>query len=471
MARSGKVPLLALAGLVFVAPNLAAAECLNVTMCLRWQTFFKDHGHGNLPTPIHVPASGAVVTLFRQAPEEPLSGILDQQGCMNFQTAFADGHKLVVKAEAFVGDPLVHVFTSRVRNKPAMGDSPVTDPPAFWLVDIDGLDDGDVIFRNIIAKDDDPFPPMLAAVTQVLQRFTHFAVIPEVFPTDDGKPVLFARYLDYMGNGRSGGTFIFIGPDSYLDKFLIAHEMGHWLQRAWSGYVGDSSGNYSFPSEAACQFTVPPPVDYNNQPILETDAFYHGLRSSEYGTDAMIEGFAHFIAAAVFNDIGEADTTTDEDGIFRYYKEITPGSGYDLFVQRGSRVSLLGGEVEEEDVNGTLGGENKWFENRCTMDAMATIDPDGMGPEPSFREASTELDWLRFFWRFMTKSGSTPPTMLKLMTFLQWTAANAIAHPIGLSDTYLGLLGAMSDPNSGMSEDDVTRFEDANVEMSVHASP
>jgi hypothetical protein len=133
MQLSGKTPLsLALAGLVFTVPRLAsAADCLDVKVCVRWKATLVDHDHGNISLPTAVPAVGTVVTLLRPAPEEPVAGVLDAEGCLSFQTQFADGHKLIIKAEAEIGEPNnVHLTTSRKATSIAN-----VEPSPIWLRD------------------------------------------------------------------------------------------------------------------------------------------------------------------------------------------------------------------------------------------------------------------------------------------------------------------------------------------------
>ena len=84
--------------------------------------------------------------------------------------------------------------------------------------------------------------------------------------------------------------------------------------------------------------SVDPPCQFSIAAIGGADSGWHGLRSAEYSSGALTEGFAHFIAAAAFNNI-------DEDGIFTYYKAINPAiaSDYQDLVDANYAVSLQGG--------------------------------------------------------------------------------------------------------------------------------
>lgn len=437
MMYVNKTLLFAIAGLGFAIPGVASADCLDATVCVRWESKLVDLEYGTREMNPLVPASGARITLIRPSPEPPLVGILDPEGCLSFETSHASGHKLLVRAEAWIGEDPVHIRTARfkVKNENA-------EPPAVWVLHVNGLIDDMVKTVDVPDDDSSPFPSLMAVATEVMLRFFELDVIP-LDPSE-----LRVLYLDYKGNGRSSGDQIEIGPDSFREKFLVAHEMGHWLRNVWSGATG--SLNYGYEAvNSPCTFGIPEPKDYNMKAIMETDAFYHGLRSAEFGSSAMGEGQAHFIAAVAFNTFGNGSPGGDVEGEFRYYKDIDIINfpDYTTFVQDQDSVVSLQGDT---DTN-TLGGRNAWAATQC-------LDDWGTG------DISTGMDWMRFFWRFLTMDGQSKPTLRQLMAFTQFTEAN---FNMGLTDAYPVFLTAMSDVGSGMTQF-VGRFELANAEMSVH---
>ncbi len=121
----------------------------------------------------------------------------------------------------------------------------------------------------------------------------------------------------------------------------------------------------------------------------------HGIRSAEFSSGAMPEGFGHFVASVAFN----ADRSVDADGEFRYYKDADEAllPSYETFEsETGNRlVSLKGGTTAA-----TAGGANRWTELECSNDWEYALANNGV-------EVTTEIDWLRFFWRLMTSSASS----------------------------------------------------------------
>ncbi len=436
-----KVLPIVLAAGVLAAPQIASA-CHNVTVCLNWQPKLIDEGFGEVYLLGEtVRARGARVTFIRPAPEPPLSGILGQDGCMTFETQFAYGHKVVVYAEAWVGTPAVYLHAHR---KPLA--MKTEQPPGFWLVDLHGMAPDDVVEALIGDEKTDPISPLMAVATEVIARLGELDVIPE------GSPELKFVFKDYWAGAEGSCGLINIGPDSYHEKFVIAHEIGHWLQCEWGGDLGDPPLDYKYgqnpspPPDIPCRFGVNGALDLELKPI-KTNAGQHGIRSAEWSTMAMVEGFAHFIATVAFNEVD----IPDGEGWFRYYKDINVDDfdAYEDFVSASSRVSLLGGTANENPV----GGENRWTENQCPND----WDGD---------DVSTELDWMRFFWRFLTKDGATKPTLRQILEFLVYVTDDSLLYPIDKSNVWPQLAEAMG-ASSGFDQF-LTRFQEANTVMGVY---
>lgn len=456
MARIRPTLSLALAGLVLAAPRLASA-CQPRTICVNWETEITDDGFGeSYVLNDKVRARGAKVTLIPPAPEPPLATFLDQSGCMTFETQFAYGHKLVVYAEAWVGllpEP-VHI---RMRRQEKKDDGYQTD--FFWIVDLHGLAPNDAVEFPIKGEAKDPIVPLMAITTEVMHRLGPSPGQLDVHPPMPA--TLFVDFLDWYGNARAGSGFIQVGPDSFREKVIIAHEIGHWLQFQWDGRFGPPS-DYSYNSicldpdqlDCPCRFGVEPPEDLMGNTIAH-DANAHGIRSAEFSTPAMIEGFAHFVAAVAFNDFADFDNSADEDGVFRYYKDIDinkfPPYADFMDPQKGnSRVSLLGGINDQ-----TLGGENRWTESQCPLDWQ--VD-----------EISNGMDWMRFFWHFLTRSGD-PPSLRQLLEFFDFVEDNDLVgnmYQINDVNVWPKLREAMDDSPAMSSFS--TRFDQANCDMGVY---
>ncbi|MBZ5708412.1 hypothetical protein [Nannocystis pusilla] len=430
MARIRTILPIFIASLAFAAPSIASA-CQARTLCVNWETEIIDNGFGeDLLLEDKVRARGARVLLLPPAPEPPLSTLLDQEGCLTFETQYANGHKLVVFAEAWVGEPdpvRIHAQRQDVQEG-------AIETEFIWIVDLHNLSPNDVVEFSIHGTALDPIAPLMAVATDVMHRFSELDVLPPA-PAS-----MLVEYLDWKGNARGGVAGIELGPDSFREKYLIAHEMGHWLQLRWQGMLG--LGDYNFQAEDPdCRFSTKIPIiNLMGIEIDDTDANGHGMRSAEWSATAMREGFAHFIAAIAFNHAISADA----DGIFRYYKDITHSS-YTDFLADNSLVSLFGGAANQDP----LGGENRWTANKCGQD---WVKP----------ETSTGLDWMRFFWHFLTRAGSRPD-LRELLEFFNFAATG----PYTFDDVNIfpELRDAMGD--SPTMSPFVSRFNQANCDMGV----
>ena len=300
---------IALASLALATPGVAAA-CEERTICINWDGAFEDKGVGEDYYHIQgwdvVPARGARVALIRPAPEPPIGRYLDDDGCMTFESQFAYGHTLTVYAEAVIAG--VKVFTDR---------SDTIDSPAesgiFWKVDVSGVSPGQPTYKTLVNEEHRPFSALMAATTAVLVRFDELGVIP---PSDPDPPELTVGFIDATVGAVGSCKRIDIGPDGYRHKYLIAHELGHWLQCEWGAILGDPSlsTEYGYSAlDSACVFgpeDLHPAHDLSGEIITDDRRGGHAIRSAERNMPAFKEGFAHFIAAVVFNDIAE------DDGVF-----------------------------------------------------------------------------------------------------------------------------------------------------------
>ena len=139
-----------------------------------------------------------------------------------------------------------------------------------------------------------------------------------------------------------GDNILYISPGQWRRKFVVGHEYGHKILSFAANYANDCTYNGSG----------------------------HGMNSLEYGSCAAMEGWAHFVAAAIWN---EGLGSENPGGVFPYWD-----SGNTLY-----------------DVEG--GGANQ---QRCFQLSVFDAVCDIIG---------VELDWLRHWWDFQTNNLPTDP--------------------------------------------------------------
>lgn len=177
--------------------------------------------------------------------------------------------------------------------------------------------------------------------------------------------------------------FVEMKPGDSNRKFLVGHEVGHWIHRKWASTFGLSAGAYGADAGGAfCAFN---------------GVGNHAMRSRETAAGAFVEGFAHYLSAVAWND------HDDTEGWFKYYKEIE-GLAYEDFQADNWMVDLEG------DGPDPSGGGSAWMENQC-------VALDGH---------SVEMDWLRFFWDYRTVSAVlTPrPSHFEIFDHIRYTRSN-----------------------------------------------
>ncbi|HVS19653.1 MAG TPA: hypothetical protein VMT18_13700, partial [Planctomycetota bacterium] len=207
------------------------------------------------------------------------------------------------------------------------------------------------------------------------------------------------------GSCQSGNT-VRIQPGAEQRKFLVGHEVGHWLHRTWTN---DQLGLFAYGANSGdpdCAFV---------------GVGEHAMRSKEYAGGALIEGFAQYLAALAWNDHDE------QDGWFKYYKEVNNIAYEDM--QAGNwRV-----DVEGDGIN-PVGGVSNWMANKCTVH-------DGH---------SVEMDWMRFWWDYRTDGVKwTRPGHHDLFEHLLYTADN---DPwLDVKDAFDRLLDTINDPGLGQT--------------------
>ncbi|MFT7486511.1 MAG: hypothetical protein ACI9F9_002366, partial [Candidatus Paceibacteria bacterium] len=84
------------------------------------------------------------------------------------------------------------------------------------------------------------------------------------------------------------GDYVEMKPGAGNRKFLVGHEVGHWMHRKWSITLGASLTAYD---------------DNAGGPNCAFDGLgSHAMRSRETAAGAFIEGFAHYLSSIAWND-------------------------------------------------------------------------------------------------------------------------------------------------------------------------
>ena len=188
---------------------------------------------------------------------------------------------------------------------------------------------------------------LLALSTFILSRWSDGLVNRTITVKDEG------CHGDPTYSCADGGT-AFIRQSGNQNKFLVGHELGHVLVHLWlDKHVPTSYAINSGGAHCTTQDTV------------------HALHSKEYQSAALNEGFAQFYSTAAWN------FNSQTDGWFHYYKD---------YYKEGT--------VQDVNVeNGATGGSTRYMETHCSG---------------SDAGRSTELDWQRALWDYLTNSGDAP---------------------------------------------------------------
>lgn len=209
----------------------------------------------------------------------------------------------------------------------------------------------------------------------------------------------------YLNFGNNGGT-----PQTRA-KFIVAHELGHAVAALYYGGHDDAI-NGGEPS---------PNYDHDDGDDPQSNCGQGGtsysISSKEWNNVGFREGFAHFIAAKIFN-------TKDTEGTFTW------GSAHDLERYNSGGSNNSGGRLE----------------NQCCPAAVA-------GCAASWDSAGTNEDWLRFFWDFYTNTSdscSAQPSKTDMLRLYRQTRLNG-----GLTSTnYFDKMRAAAEDED--LEDDMT---------------
>jgi hypothetical protein len=424
MAYKPKSLPIALAGLTLAAPQIASA-CHNVTLCFAWPAELEDQEYGEAHiVGEEVPAHGARVTLIRPPPEVALNRILDDNGCVTFETQFAFGHTAVLYAEAWIGSN-----TTTWHFKTLFEESPdqIEKEPRNWVAFVPGIAQEDLVNLDVKPNESLPIAEIMAITTVIMKRFVELGVLPAPL---DGPPDFTMWYAANQEIAVGSCPGLTIGKGRYRNKNVVGHEFGHWLQCLSAGLLNDAL-SYDYGEDGVPQIPAAPCLFFDDA---------HALRSTEWSASAMGEGFAHFISAVLFNN----HLASDAEGIFRYYKTKFPNEEYMDLVDDDYRVSLPG-------IIAPLGGGKRWAENSCSADWAN----EGV---------SSEIDWLRFFWYFLTEGDQDRPLLGDVLGILADTKDMEDDMPLGnKKNTFIKIRTAVSENWPQF----LTRLDDADTEMGV----
>jgi hypothetical protein len=173
-------------------------------------------------------------------------------------------------------------------------------------------------------------------------------------PSEFNASITEGRHLLRLGNGEGDGT-----PQTKY-KFIVTHELGHAIAALYYGSHDDAVDGGE------------PGINYDYDDATENvcgdGGDFYSIDSKEWNSVGFREGFAHFIAAKIWN-------YKDNEGTFTWF-----GTAHDL-------------ERYNFGANNNAGGR---LENQCAcINAGCTNELAG---------ASTIEDWLRFFWDWYTTS-------------------------------------------------------------------
>lgn len=405
-----------------------------------------DDEYGSIAFGASVPAAGMRVTIVRPYPEPPLGVYLGDDGCVDFPTQFHAGHSFVWYPEALVGNEAGTSYPVRVKVFQGKSQDD-TDQDLPTAVVVPPIGDDEHIGHHVEPDETYHLTSILAIATTVLRRFHR---MPDSY-LDDGAELSLFRNLQILNGVLDEPDSIRLGLDSGNEKFLIAHEMGHWLQSLHARQLGDLNEGYwdaSYTWDAvapACYFQVETPDGFDPE-LPNTGSNSHGIRSSELSSGAMTEGFAHFVASVAFNTTPQEDAGAPE-GIFHYYKDIDldAAPAYEDFVDPlldDLRVQLDGGVAST-----TWGGPSRWVELQCDE----TPDVGDWDPPGTTTEVTSEVDWVRFFWQFHTAniSGTSRPNFWQVVHMVSYTQ---VEHPWqNTGSLWPRLVETLGDGGSGLT--------------------
>ena len=173
---------------------------------------------------------------------------------------------------------------------------------------------------------------------------------------------------------HASGTYSLANYHTTIDAFTVAHEMGHSVEfDTIAGPPGFGYANKGTSDLCNCSNVT------SSNPI-------HCLQSSFPHNDAFIEGWAHFYATRVMNNIGTGNPR------FTYYKDVLAitdplQNGNYSQTTTAPPVPVNAGQPYSFTHSDTGETVNGWARNWCST--VGGVPQTGI---------STEYDWLTFLW-------------------------------------------------------------------------
>lgn len=389
---------------VVAVPGLAHAHTW--TFCMKWVVTSVDSDVGedyHVNTTL-MNAHGAKVSVDHVNWAVPIETFADEDtGCFTFTASENTGFRVEMSAESRIGG--TDNITIKAYNSALNRDF---DNVQSWVIFADPGGSGRTITLQNSAS---VLSNLIAWPTHVIRTIDQ-----DTSPRLSGSHILHVTHEPCVVGGSCQVTDdvqIETGTDAYLKKFLIGHEVGHWLQWSW-GAQEDVHYSYSATTPACAYSGVGD----------------HALRSEEWSSGAMSEGFVHYLSTLAFNSHGSTNAA------FRYYKEIddildgdTPA--YADLADDGWIVNVEGG------TGSTIsGGPTDWYDNNCSFT----------------NGTSVELDWLRFFWDYRTNAVTAPavrPTHHEIFEHMAFTITE---YPWVKDTAYDQLTAALADTDLGQTQ-------------------
>jgi hypothetical protein len=318
-------------------PNLPLPT-FNYNMCFRWPVTLVDAGFGeDYGTDPMSPwiARGGRVSIVQKG-KSLFDGYLDANGCTG---AF--------QATSGLDFSIFGYSRARIAGNDVIARGADGKEASFVIWDADpGVNQNPVYVFPEVA----PVTTMLAVGAYTMQKFNGGMA---------GKSMPLEHRCNPAPGGccdcaQDGGIWLTdFGADK---KFAISHEMGHRILSLYmGGFINDDTYD----------------LDSNNNLACDTSTS-HAMWSMEYDSAAAMEGWAHFIAAATYNDrAGE-----NPGGAFRYW----------------SSSNTI--DIEESSPQ----FPSNYNDTVCSQIQVSTGFKMGV-----------ELDWLRHYWDYYTNALDVDP--------------------------------------------------------------
>ncbi len=292
-------------------------------------------------------------------------------GCIEFSATENTGFLVTMWAESRLGENN-NIFVRAFPTKLAAAQNP-TAPP-FWQFTADpGGVARTVYYQSELSEESN----LVAFASYMVHRID--SQCAPGLPGPENMRVVSDNPDCDLGGSCQTGNYVQIAPGSTNRKFLVGHEVGHWLHYQWTG---GSPGFYAHSwdhdsADSDCAFV---------------GVGSHAMRSKEYSVGAFGEGFAHFLSTLAWN------SSASTSAWFKYYKEVGDPA-YADFAADNWRLDVEGIGISPS------GGVSNWMEDMCSVS-------DGY---------SVEMDWLRFYWDYLTNAGVPKPNIRDILEHVQFT--------------------------------------------------